>query len=209
MFGAARRIVVGLVCAAPLVLAALPGLCSPSRQSVWVQFDDSGELRQVHGDLGPVKGPEAIRSTVEKYRALFSDPEVLRGLRFARLISKGKETHYKFQQTYQGIEVFDSALIASVRHGRLTSLVNELRPNLNLSIAPRISSLEAEEVARQVLHAGNEAAQTRLVVYAERAEPLLAYAVDLTEGTVVIDARTAGVLHVETQLTRSLSQMLN
>lgn len=206
----AGRLLAGLLFVLPLVTMPASVRATPSLDHIWVQFDDSGELKQLRGDLGPVRGPEGIKATVVKYRALFTDPAALSGLRLAKLVTRGHELYYKFQQTYRGIDVLDSALIVSVIHGRLTSLVNDLQPNLNLPIAPRIDSQEAETVARQVLHACNVPAQTRLVVYTRKEQPVLAYAVALDEGMVFVDARTADILRVETQLTRSLQyELLN
>lgn len=191
---------VGLLTAAYFCIAAQPGWATPSRENVSVQFDESGDLKLVCGDLGSGIGPEAIKATVEKYRALFSDPNSLSDLRLAKLITAGSQKVYRFQQTYKGLEVLGSSLTVGVQKGRLNTLINGLKPNLAVKIKPSINSQEAEEVAQQILPMDDGRISTRLVVFAERARPVLAYAVAYDDVTVVVDANNAQILKVESPL---------
>ncbi|WP_041243930.1 hypothetical protein [Gloeobacter kilaueensis] len=179
----------------------LIGFCAvprPALAMIQVRFDDiSGELRRISGDLGPAQGPEMIKTTIEKYRALFSDPRVLAGLRFTKLTFGDGIAFYQFQQTYEGLEVFGSSLTVSVSNGRLQALTSELKPNVRVDTHPAIAREEAERVARSTLRAEEGEAQTKLIVYARSEQPVLAYAVALDCKTVVIDARTARVLEVD------------
>jgi Zn-dependent metalloprotease len=190
----------GLLITASLGIAAQPSWAAPSRERVSVQFDDSGDLKLVCGDLGPGVGPEAIKATLGKYRALFSDPKSLSDLRLAKLITAGSQKVYRFQQTYQGLEVLGSSLTVAVQQGRLKTLINGLKPNLAVQIKPSINSQEAEEVAQQVLPMDDGRISTRLVVFAEHARPVLAYAVAYDDVTVVVDANNAQILKVESPL---------
>ncbi len=185
----------GLLIAAALVCGS-PVHAAPSHNTaIQVQFDDtSGELKRVLGDLGPAEDSQTVRATVEKYRALFLDPAALSGLRFTRLTFEGNEQFYRFQQTYQGLEVFGSDLVVGVSHGRLRSLTNGLKANLELDIAPRIGLAEAERIARCAVRSKEITARTRLVVYARTESPVLAYAVALDHSTVLVNAQTAQII---------------
>jgi Zn-dependent metalloprotease len=200
MFRFTKLQFIGLLITASLGMAIQPSWASPSRAKVSVQFDDSGDLKLVCGDLGPGIGPEAIKATVGKYRALFSDPKTLTDLRLSKLITAGSQKVYRFQQTYQGLEVFGSSLTVAVQQGRLKTLVNGLKPNLSVRIKPSINSQEAEEVAQQVLPMDDGRISTRLVVFAERSNPVLAYAVAYDDVTVLVDANNAQILKVESPL---------
>jgi Zn-dependent metalloprotease len=200
MFRFTKLQFIGLLITASVGMAIQPSWAAPSREKVSVQFDDSGDLKLVCGDLGSGIGPEAIKATVGKYRALFSDPKTLTDLRLAKLITAGSQKVYRFQQTYQGLEVLGSSLTVAVQQGRLKTLVNGLKPNLAVRIKPSINSQEAEEVAQQVLPMDDGRISTRLVVFAERSNPVLAYAVAYDDVTVVVDANNAQILKVESPL---------
>lgn len=195
-----RSTCVGFMIAATLCTTVQSGWAAPLREDIRIQFDNSGDLKQVCGDLGPGIGPETIRATVEKYRALFSDPKTLTDLRLAKLTSAGTQKVYQFQQTYQGLEVLGSSLTVGVQKGRLNTLINDLIPNLAVQIKPSINSRKAEEVAQRVLPADDTRFSTRLVVFAERSNPVLAYAVAYDDVTVLIDANDAHILKIETPL---------
>jgi Zn-dependent metalloprotease len=200
MFRFTKLQFIGLLITASLGMAAQPSWSAPSREKVSVQFDDSGDLKLVCGDLGPGIGPEAIKATVGKYRALFSDPKSLSDLRLAKLVTAGSQKVYRFQQTYQGLEVLGSSLTVAVQQGRLKTLINGLKPNLAVRIKPGINSQEAQEVAQQVLPMDDGRISTRLVVFAERSRPVLAYAVAYDDVTVLVDANNAQILKVESPL---------
>ncbi|MBW4698044.1 MAG: hypothetical protein KME03_09145 [Aphanocapsa lilacina HA4352-LM1] len=191
----------GLLASALLMPVLLPAQTVFAMAMVQVHFDDaSGELKRISGDLGPAQTPEMLRTTIDKYRALFLDPEALTGLRFTRLSFIDNSEIYQFQQTYEGLEVFGSSLIVSVSNGRLKTLINDLRPNLQLDTRPGIEREEAERVARAALHSQKEQARTRLVVYARSEElAILAYAVAFDRSTVLVDARSARIIGVEPQ----------
>lgn len=128
-------------------------------------------------------------------RAAPEDRFVARG---AVVDADGTE-HVRFDRTYKGLPVIGGDVILHSRNGRLASLSLTQRDVLALSVRPTLGAEDALTMAGAEFGADlTGAPPPRLVVYARRGAPRLAWQVRLdnerADMTYVVDAHTAGIL---------------
>jgi Zn-dependent metalloprotease len=179
-----------------------------------------------NGDLMPVSGAESRSGAVAKATAYVDKYARAFGATAAQLSQTGVTSDrygwtVTFEQSYQGVPVFGSRLLANLdKDGDLTSVNGFVAPGVSLGVTPRVSQSDAAARAVSVVRAnppgaskesladvsGIEAASTALNIYrmgairGEQGANVLAWVVEVTNRSTVrdmvfVDANTGKVIN--------------
>lgn len=179
---------------------------------------------QGRGDLMPSRAAATAPAAAAKARAYLDKYAASFGARPAELVQTGLERSEEgytltYTQEYRGVEVFGSMLRANIdEQGDLTAVNGFAAPGLSLAVTPRLSAEQATARAVGAVRddppgadggadvRGLRASSHELVVYrlgstkGEPGEAVLAYAVEVTNGStvrdvVLLDAGTGKVVN--------------
>jgi Zn-dependent metalloprotease len=112
--------------------------------------------------------------------------------------------HVRFQQRYNGVEVFGGVLIAHTRGIRIASITGNYFPGLSLETQPALTIEQAADRARAAAGAPDATVASErsgLAIYAKGERPALTWKVELIEGAgagrwlVFVDARSGRIVH--------------
>ncbi|MFN8588218.1 MAG: proprotein convertase P-domain-containing protein [Candidatus Eisenbacteria bacterium] len=120
-------------------------------------------------------------------------------------------THFRWNQVVSGVPVYRSEIVVKVnRKGQVSSVQNNLRPNVKLDVTPALDKDAALNVAKNVVKPTGKAladAQAQLVVVDSRTGARLAWIVDMPveepmgDWRVFVDAKSGAVLGAEDRMT--------
>ena len=124
-------------------------------------------------------------------------------LRFYQKDSYDKNTFYRFQQYYKGIEVYGKNLIVAVdEKNKASALSNDYEPDIEIDTTPTISEEKAISIASSYITDIKNVSSKGLRVYATETSPTLVYVITcdgkygdkLFSGSLFIDANLAYVV---------------
>ena len=192
-----------------------------------------------HGDLMPSQSARSASGAAAKATAYLDKYAPAFGADAAQLRPAGIDaTRYgwtvRYAQTYQGVPVFGSQLMANLdKAGDLTSVNGFVAPDLDLSVTPRFTRQQAEARALSMVRAdpptgradapadisGLKAASTTLSIYrmgaikGEKGDNILAWVIEVTNHAnvrdmVFLDAATGKVVNRYSMLDTALERHL-
>lgn len=191
------------------------------------------------GDLMPSQSARTASGAADKATAYLAKYAPAFGASAAQLQQAGVTANrygwtVRFEQSYQGVPVFGSRLLANLdKAGDLTSVNGFVAPDLDLSVTPRFTRAQAEARALSMVRAdpptgrkdnpadvaGLKAASTTLSIYrmgaikGEKGANILAWVIEVTNHAnvrdmVFLDAATGKVVNrysmIDTALERHL-----
>src|SRR5262245_19208495 len=130
-----------LVVLAVLVLPSSPAAAPRGRSGEEVERSPgSGRIRALRGDLTP-PSPEAPREIAERFlagqAARFGMKHGLPDLRLSRTVESPAGRHFRYEQVYRGLPVFDAgAEVHVAADGRVFLARNDYAPGIDLAVSP-------------------------------------------------------------------------
>lgn len=150
-----------------------------------------------------IKNESDALSSLNDIKNLMGFDDINNELHFYQKDSYGGNTFYRFQQYYNGIEVYGKNLIVAVDNGDKTSaLSNDYEPNIEIDITPTISEDKAINIASSYITDIKNVSSKGLRIYATETSPTLVYMITcdgkygekLFSGSLFIDANLAYVI---------------
>ena len=139
----------------PLLVACLvSGVSLAGQRRVDVESSpDGARVRTLRGELSP-PSPEAPREIAVRFLAasagLFKMQAGLADLRLAAASDSPGGRHFRFDQTYRGLPVFDAgAEVHVARDGRVYLAHNDYVPGIDLALSPARSNADVIQAAVQ------------------------------------------------------------
>jgi Zn-dependent metalloprotease len=193
-------------------VAGLRRLQANSSEPVRFRFA-RGIPAYLHANL-PAGGPSGnllaqARAFLNAYKDLYRINDPVSQFRLVRRRLDGAASHLFFQQLHQGVPVFGAELGVHLKNGSFTSSSGNYLADLDLSILPKISSVQAESAAiahRQTMTSSAAPVaigQTSLMIFDRNLfsnnlpDPRLVWRVNLSRAgnwTYLVDARTGSVI---------------